>query len=85
MELYINLAMPSMKRTSGKQVSVDVYLFTFFRGGYILRPESFEFWQGQTNRLHDRFLFRKPQAGEQIDKELTHEGDHGWVFERLSS
>lgn len=27
-------------------------------GGYRLKPELFEFWQGQTSRLHDRwFLF----------------------------
>ncbi|KAK4489063.1 hypothetical protein RD792_004857, partial [Penstemon davidsonii] len=24
-------------------------------GGYRLKPESFEFWQGQTSRLHDRY------------------------------
>jgi pyridoxamine 5'-phosphate oxidase len=26
-------------------------------GGYRLIPSSFEFWQGRTNRLHDRFKF----------------------------
>ena len=26
-------------------------------GGYRLIPESFEFWQGRTNRLHDRFHY----------------------------
>ncbi|CAH8468619.1 unnamed protein product [Heterobilharzia americana] len=28
-------------------------------GGYILFPKSIEFWQGQTNRLHDRIRFRR--------------------------
>ncbi|NXK86925.1 PNPO oxidase, partial [Formicarius rufipectus] len=28
-------------------------------GGYILEPEVVEFWQGQTNRLHDRIVFRR--------------------------
>lgn len=28
-------------------------------GGYRLIPQSFEFWQGGSNRLHDRFLFEK--------------------------
>lgn len=28
-----------------------------FWGGFCLRPVRFEFWQGQPNRLHDRFLF----------------------------
>lgn len=26
-------------------------------GGYLIRPVSFEFWQGRTGRLHDRFEF----------------------------
>ncbi|NLC27345.1 MAG: pyridoxamine 5'-phosphate oxidase [Campylobacteraceae bacterium] len=30
-----------------------------FWGGYKLYPESFEFWQGGQNRLHDRFLYTK--------------------------
>lgn len=31
-------------------------------GGYRLRPERFEFWQGRTARLHDRFEFRLVQG-----------------------
>lgn len=26
-------------------------------GGFIIRPEYFEFWQGRSNRLHDRLCF----------------------------
>ncbi|MGB8374531.1 MAG: pyridoxamine 5'-phosphate oxidase [Salegentibacter sp.] len=26
-------------------------------GGYLVKPESFEFWQGRLNRLHDRILY----------------------------
>lgn len=26
-------------------------------GGYLLNPSSMEFWQGRTNRLHDRLLY----------------------------
>lgn len=30
-------------------------------GGYVVRPRAVEFWQGQADRLHDRFLY---EAGE---------------------
>jgi len=39
-------------------------------GGFRLRPESFEFWQGRLSRLHDRFRYR-PAA-------------QGWAIERLA-
>jgi len=28
-------------------------------GGFILQPTYFEFWQGKTDRLHDRFVYEK--------------------------
>jgi pyridoxamine 5'-phosphate oxidase len=37
-------------------------------GGYRLVPETFEFWQGRQNRLHDRIRFTKTAAGWQIDR-----------------
>ncbi len=30
-----------------------------FWGGYNVVPQKFEFWQGRTNRLHDRILYEK--------------------------
>lgn len=52
-------------------------------GGYRVIPSLFEFWQGQTNRLHDRLQFRKANNGANINADLTETGD-GWVLERLS-
>lgn len=55
-----------------------------FWGGYLVVPELIEFWQGQSGRLHDRIVFRKPRAGEEPDGQLTKQGHDGWVYERLS-
>src|SRR5690242_6274808 len=39
-------------------------------GGYVVRPEAVEFWQGRPGRMHDRLRYRRtPQ---------------GWVTERLA-
>jgi len=40
-------------------------------GGYRIVPHSIEFWQGQENRLHDRFQYTK-------------QGNEGWSIERLA-
>jgi pyridoxamine 5'-phosphate oxidase len=32
-------------------------------GGYLLRPERFEFWQGRPSRLHDRIRFQIEPSG----------------------
>nr|CAD7394082.1 unnamed protein product [Timema cristinae] len=53
-------------------------------GGYVVIPESVEFWQGQTTRIHDRIHFRRPRSGEQPDGVMLHQGENGWVYERLS-
>ena len=42
-----------------------------FWGGYVLKPERIEFWQGRLNRLHDRFCYTR-QPGDV------------WKLERLS-
>ncbi len=42
-----------------------------FWGGYLVKPTLFEFWQGQTSRLHDRFQY-------------TPKAEGGWLIERLA-
>jgi len=39
-------------------------------GGYRVTPETFEFWQGRPNRIHDRFRYSSDTAG-------------AWKIERL--
>jgi len=51
-------------------------------GGYLLKPKSVEFWQGQTDRIHDRIRFRYPKEGEP-DEVLTKQGLGRWIYERL--
>lgn len=33
-------------------------------GGYLIKPELFEFWQGGRNRLHDRFIYQRRRQDE---------------------
>ena len=50
-------------------------------GGYRLIPDLIEFWQGQKTRMHDRIVFRKKENCANTD--FLHEGDNGWVYQRL--
>lgn len=40
-------------------------------GGYRVKPEVIEFWQGQDNRMHDRLRY-------------TRQPDGNWIIERLA-
>lgn len=46
------------ERFAGDDVPLPPYW-----GGYRLRPETLEFWQGRADRLHDRLLFRREAGG----------------------
>lgn len=37
-------------------------------GGYRVRPEKMEFWQGRPSRLHDRILYSQQQGGWKIER-----------------
>lgn len=39
-----------------------------FWGGYCIQPTEFEFWQGGSSRLHDRFRYRLLEGGWKIDR-----------------
>lgn len=40
-------------------------------GGYLIKPTTFEFWQGRPSRLHDRLFYSPDKKG-------------GWKIERLA-
>ena len=44
-------------------------------GGYLLKPNRVEFWQGRPNRLHDRFLYVRNAAEKQ---------EESWTISRLA-
>jgi hypothetical protein len=73
-------------RRDGKIVNhICIIIIFFIRGGFLLIPHTIEFYQGQTNRLSDRIQFRRASDKNiPLDPTVTHQGTHGWVFERLS-
>lgn len=63
--LEMKLAEMKQKFKDGKVPLPD------FWGGYRILPESFEFWQGRKNRLHDRLLY-------------TSDEEANWKIERMA-
>jgi pyridoxamine 5'-phosphate oxidase len=37
-------------------------------GGYLLRPEVIEFWQGRDSRMHDRFRYTRRDGPWRIER-----------------
>ena len=54
------------ERFAGKPVPLPPHW-----GGYRLKPDNMEFWQGRSNRLHDRVRY-------------TRQSDGSWLIERLA-
>lgn len=50
----------------GKQITKPMHW-----GGYLIKPDYFEFWQGRLSRLHDRIVY-------------TTDNGHDWKTSRLS-
>ena len=57
---------PSRKYLEDKLSKIDSNNNDLIRpsnwGGYIIKPELFEFWQGRDSRLHDRIIFSKSKT-----------------------
>jgi len=64
------LLLQELEKMKGKFLKGEIPLPDFW-GGYRVSPRTIEFWQGQTSRLHDRFLYSR-------------QGDITWTLERLA-
>lgn len=64
------LLMQELDKIKNKFLKGEIPLPDFW-GGYRVRPVTIEFWQGQTSRLHDRFLYSRGENGD-------------WTIERLA-
>jgi pyridoxamine 5'-phosphate oxidase len=64
---YLEAEMSTFERTYPDDVPRPPYW-----GGYRVKPNRFEFWQGRRNRVHDRIVYRRAVAAAD------------WIIERLA-
>lgn len=50
-----------------------------------MTPHTIEFWQGQSDRLHDRIQFKRATTeAEDAAADHVHRGENGWLYQRLA-
>jgi len=52
--------------------------------GFRVVPDYFEFWAGNTDRLHDRYIFDKRMEQNEFDNKTMTRGSDDWIIYRLA-
>lgn len=65
-----SILMSKLEEIKNRFANGDISLPEFW-GGYRVKPQTIEFWQGQPDRLHDRFEYSK-------------QPDDSWIINRLA-
>ncbi len=62
-ELDLQYASYERQFPEGSEIPVP-----YFWGGYLVRPDLVELWQGRTGRLHDRLRYRRTEMAWTLDR-----------------